>query len=621
MRKKLLFGLLFAAMTAGAVKMKPGINIIKQADGTTITVRAYGDEDLSYFLASDGTLLYQEGTNFYIAGVKADGTLYSTGVLAHEPSMRTIKEISAIKAQNAKAFYNSMETQTKANKVRREPMTPDNSLLPSLGKHKIPVILVEFSDVEFSVENPKATFDKYLNGKELFNKETDPEMGQNYASVAKYFKDMSFGKFEPEFEVYGPVNLGKPLATYGAGYSSQENMGLLLTDACTAVDDEVDFTQYDSNDDGNIDLIYIIYAGFSQSIAGNSTDCIHPKSGYLSLAKSFDGMDVKRYGVNNELNGTPADQANGPIINGIGLFCHEFSHCMGLPDLYPKSGSIAEACINQNMDYWSLMDAGEYTANGYRPTAYTAWERERLGWMEIGTLTGPSNVELKSLDEGGAAFRIYNDKDETGHEYYIVENVQNNGWNKNLFGNGLMVTHVDYLSSQFSLGGCKVNNTGGHPRMHVMAADGMFVPEYFLGSTIEDSYITFLKEHNADLVAKYGGQVFSIEDYKAEAAGDLFPGTSNATSLTDDSQPMKAWTYNGETMGKPITDITNDTEKGIVSFKFMGGGEPVDGINEVTVNKTTDSRVYSISGTYMGNDINSLPKGIYIRNGKKVINN
>ena len=621
MRKKLLFGLLFAAMTAGAVKMKPGINIIKQADGTTITVRAYGDEDLSYFLASDGTLLYQEGTNFYIAGVKADGTLYSTGVLAHEPSMRTIKEISAIKAQNAKAFYNSMETQAKANKVRREPMTPDNSLLPSLGKHKIPVILVEFSDVEFSVENPKATFDKYLNGKELFNKETDPEMGQNYASVAKYFKDMSFGKFEPEFEVYGPVNLGKPLATYGAGYSSEENMGLLLTDACTAVDDEVDFTQYDSNDDGNIDLIYIIYAGFSQSIAGNSTDCIHPKSGYLSLAKSFDGMDVKRYGVNNELNGTPADQSNGPIINGIGLFCHEFSHCMGLPDLYPKSGSIAEACINQNMDYWSLMDAGEYTANGYRPTAYTAWERERLGWMEIGTLTGPSNVELKSLDEGGAAFRIYNDKDETGHEYYIVENVQNNGWNKNLFGNGLMVTHVDYLSSQFSLGGCKVNNTGGHPRMHVMAADGMFVPEYFLGSTIEDSYITFLKEHNADLVAKYGGQVFSIEDYKAEAAGDLFPGTSNATSLTDDSQPMKAWTYNGETMGKPITDITNDTEKGIVSFKFMGGGEPVDGINEVTVNKTTDSRVYSISGTYMGNDINSLPKGIYIRNGKKVINN
>lgn len=621
MRKKLLFGLLFAAMTAGAVKMKPGINIIKQADGTTITVRAYGDEDLSYFLASDGTLLYQEGTNFYIAGVKADGTLYSTGVLAHEPSMRTIKEISAIKAQNAKAFYNSMETQAKANKVRREPMTPDNSLLPSLGKHKIPVILVEFSDVEFSVENPKATFDKYLNGKELFNKETDPEMGQNYASVAKYFKDMSFGKFEPEFEVYGPVNLGKPLATYGAGYSSQENMGLLLTDACTAVDDEVDFTQYDYNDDGNIDLIYIIYAGFSQSIAGNSTDCIHPKSGYLSLAKSFDGMDVKRYGVNNELNGTPADQANGPIINGIGLFCHEFSHCMGLPDLYPKSGSIAEACINQNMDYWSLMDAGEYTANGYRPTAYTAWERERLGWMEIGTLTGPSNVELKSLDEGGAAFRIYNDKDETGHEYYIVENVQNNGWNKNLFGNGLMVTHVDYLSSQFSLGGCKVNNTEGHPRMHVMAADGMFVPEYFLGSTIEDSYITFLKEHNADLVAKYGGQVFSIEDYKAEAAGDLFPGTSNATSLTDDSQPMKAWTYNGETMGKPITDITNDTEKGIVSFKFMGGGEPVDGINEVTVNKTTDSRVYSISGTYMGNDINSLPKGIYIRNGKKVINN
>ena len=618
MKKTLLLGLLLTAMTAGAVKMKPGVNIIRQADDTTLTVRAYGDEDLSYFVASDGTLLYHEGTDFFIASVKADGTLASTGLLAHEPQARTAAELAAVKAQNATAFFNTIEKQAKANKIRREPMAPDNSLLPSLGKQRIPVILVEFSDVAFTVDNPKATFDKYLNGKELFSKETDPEMGQNYASVAKYFTDMSFGKFQPEFDVYGPVNLGKPLATYGAGMSSQENMGLLLTDACTAVDNEVDFTQYDSNDDGNIDLVYIIYAGFSQSIAGNSTDCIHPKSGYLSLAKSFDGMDVKRYGVNNELNGTPADQTDGPLINGIGLFCHEFSHCMGLPDLYPASGTAAVQCINQNMDYWSLMDAGEYTQNGYRPTAYTAWERERLGWTTIGTLTDPANVELKTLDEGGTAYRIYNDKDETGHEYYIVENIQQKGWNKNLFGNGLMVTHVDYLSSQFSLGGCKVNNTAAHPRMHVMAADGMFVPEYYIGRTIEESSVGIVKETNTDLINKYGGQTFSAQDYIAEAKGDLFPGSSNTTSLTDDSAPMKAWTYNGETMGKPITDITNDTESGTVTFKFRGG--VTDGINDVAADKRNDSRIFSVSGIYMGNDINSLPKGIYITNGRKVVN-
>lgn len=526
MRKKLLFGLLFAAMTAGAVKMKPGINIIKQADGTTITVRAYGDEDLSYFLASDGTLLYQEGTNFYIAGVKADGTLYSTGVLAHEPSMRTIKEISAIKAQNAKAFYNSMETQAKANKVRREPMTPDNSLLPSLGKHKIPVILVEFSDVEFSVENPKATFDKYLNGKELFNKETDPEMGQNYASVAKYFKDMSFGKFEPEFEVYGPVNLGKPLATYGAGYSSQENMGLLLTDACTAVDDEVDFTQYDSNDDGNIDLIYIIYAGFSQSIAGNSTDCIHPKSGYLSLAKSFDGMDVKRYGVNNELNGTPADQANGPIINGIGLFCHEFSHCMGLKDHYDINGR------GYGTGFWDIMCFGCYNGNSFLPAEYNSYEKMFCGWKEPIVLNAePQKIEgMKALAAGGDTYIFYNDGNE--NEYYMLENRQKTGWDAALPGEGLIVLHVDYSKGAWEDN--QVNYNAARQRMTVIPADNT------LGSTDEDK------------------------------AGDAWPYQGN-NSLTNYSRPA-CTVYNANTdgtgyMNKYLLNITQNAD-GTISFEY-----------------------------------------------------
>lgn len=346
MRKELLIGLLLTAMSAGAVKMKPGVATIKQSDGTTLTVRAYGDEDLSYFVATDGTLLYQVGTDFYIADVAANGTLVPTKILAHDPLMRSAQEKKMASMQNKQLFYNNIGLQAKANKIRREPMAENSTLLPHLGKQKIPVILVEFNDVAFTINNPKETFNKYLNGKDLFNKTNDPEMGYftasgsfvgNYGSVARYFNDMSFGKFQPEFDVYGPVKLNNNLAYYGAGYPSQENMTGLLSDACTAVDDEVDFKQYDSNNDGNVDLVYIIYAGFSQSIAGNSTDCIHPKSGTLSIDKTFDGLNVVRYGVNNELNGTPADQANGALINGIGLFCHEFSHCMGLPDLYPRS--------------------------------------------------------------------------------------------------------------------------------------------------------------------------------------------------------------------------------------------------------------------------------------------
>ena len=628
MRKELLIGLLLTAMSAGAVKMKPGVATIKQSDGTTLTVRAYGDEDLSYFVATDGTLLYQVGTDFYIADVAANGTLVPTKILAHDPLMRSAQEKKMASMQNKQLFYNNIGLQAKANKIRREPMAENSTLLPHLGKQKIPVILVEFNDVAFTINNPKETFNKYLNGKDLFNKTNDPEMGYftasgsfvgNYGSVARYFNDMSFGKFQPEFDVYGPVKLNNNLAYYGAGYSSQENMTGLLSDACTAADDEVDFKQYDSNNDGNVDLVYIIYAGFSQSIAGNSTDCIHPKSGTLSIDKTFDGLNVVRYGVNNELNGTLADQANGALINGIGLFCHEFSHCMGLPDLYPTSGSMAEKMINQNMDYWSLMDAGEYTYNGYRPTEYTAWERERLEWMDIETLSEPADVELNTLANNGKAYRIINDNDKSGHEYYIVENVQKKGWNKSLFGSGMMITHVDYDDYMFSLGGCKVNSTPAHPRMTLMAADGMLIPEYYIGETITESSDETLKGHNAAFVAKYNGTIFDNKAYKAEAAGDLYPGTSNKTELTDTSSPMNAWIYTGGTMNKPITDIAMDTETGIVSFKFMGG--KTDGIENITNKDSKDSRIFSISGVYMGNEMSILPNGLYIKEGKKIIKN
>lgn len=627
MRKGFIIGMLLATMSAGAVKMQQGATVVKQSDGTTITVRAFGDEDMSYFMANDGTLLYQTGTNFYIAKVNANGQFEPTGVLAHEPKERGYAEIAAAKKQNRSLFFSSITKTAKANRAMREPMAEDNTLLPHLGNQKIPVILVEFSDVPFTVSNPKETFNKYLNGKELFNKTDDPEMGYfnnkggfvgNYGSVGRYFSDMSFGKFTPQFDVYGPVKLSKTLKDYGAGYSAQEDMNGLLADACSAVDGDVDFSQYDSNNDGNVDLVYVIYAGYSQSITGNSTDCIHPKSGIVNVSQTFDGKKLMRYGVNNELNGTPeTTAAYGTMINGIGLFCHEFSHCMGLPDLYPSAGSTAEKLINQNMDYWSLMDAGEYTYNGYRPTEYTAWERERFGWMDIETLSEASNIELSPLSEGGKAYRIVNDKDNSGHEYYIVENVQKKGWNKSAFGSGMMVTHVDYDDYCFSLGGCKVNSTAGHPRMTIMPADGMFVSEYQIGETIKESSDPTVKEINAPLVEKYGGQEFTSALYKAEAAGDLYPGTSNTTSLTDTSSPVKAWTYTGETMGKPITDIAMNSETGIVSFKFMGG--KTDGIRDISTDSATVEPIYSISGICMNQDFNSLPKGIYIIGGKKMV--
>lgn len=607
--------LLLAAFSSvcWGVKVMPGIHIVTQSDGTELRVRGHGNADFHYYTTADGVLLFQEGFDFFIAKIGDDGLLQSTGILAHEANARTIEESIQIKKQNTNVFYLNSEKNRRKYMSKREPMASNNTLFPRFGSPKAVVILVEFSDSIFTISSPRETFYKYLNANELFDPITDKDMGSqyylNYGSVKRYFTDMSFGKFAPQFDVYGPVKLSQPLKYYGKGDSNSENMSALFNDACTALDADIDFASYDSNGDDYVDLIYIIYAGYSQSIYGNSTDCIWPKSGTITLSKTFDGKKICRYGVNNELNFNPSTTAKyGPQINGIGLFCHEFSHCLGLPDLYPSSSSAAAKCINQNLDYWDIMDEGEYANLGYTPVEYSSWERERMDWMRIDTLTTAADISLKVLAEGGKAYRILNDKDEEQSEYYLVQCVQQSGWNSYLPGHGMLVYHIDYDASAFTLGAPKVNAVAGHPRMTIIPADGMFVPSYYKYEKISSSLTTVQA-----LLDKYDGQLFTEEMYNAELAGDPFPGTSNVTELTDETIPA-ATVYRGGYMNKPITDIQENTVDGTVIFKFMGGID--NGISQLNVNEAP-THIYSTDGRYLGTDRKKLAKGLYIIGKKK----
>ena len=538
---------------------------VRQSDGTYLKVRGFGDANFHYYITSDGVLLCHEGTDYFIANVNANGELSSSGLLAHNADMRSETERILAESQDREAFH-AMNSRLAMKKARREPLTENSTLFPHSGNPKAVVLLVDFPDVPFTVSSPATVFDKYLNATDLFTPEGDPDMmsvlGINYGSVKRYFTDMSFGQFSPEFDIYGPYRLPSKLKTYGAGRS--DNMTTLFRDAMTLADADVDFSEYDSNNDGKIDLIYIIYAGFSESISGNSSDCIWPKSGTVSLSTKFDGKSISRYGVNNELYGNPeVSEIYGVLINGIGLFCHEFSHCLGLPDLYASEGSEAEKAVNQTPDYWDIMDTGEYANNSYTPVAYTAWERERFGWMTIDTLETAQDVELLPIDENGKAYRILNDADENKSEYYIVENVQKRGWNKNMYGHGMLVWHIDYRASSFGVGGTVVNQTLGHPRMMIIPADGLAVSSFYRDETITSSM-------PEELYKRYGGNTFTTDLFLAEYAGDPFPGSTNVVAFTD-STDVKSWTFRGTGfMGKPITDI-RESESGAVTFKFMGG--------------------------------------------------
>ncbi|MBQ9571407.1 MAG: M6 family metalloprotease domain-containing protein, partial [Prevotella sp.] len=553
-------------------------------------------------VTTDGVLLYHEGYDYFIAKVEEDGSLSNTGILAHEKALRTEQELAAIAKQDKEKFFAMEADNSQKRARRREPINVDSSYFPHTGSPRVLVILAEFQDTTFWDSDAKEVFKEYLeaNGQpsSSVGSKSKGTVSRNYASVKYYFDDMSFGAFTPKFDVYGPVKLDNKLSYYGAG--GYDRMDLFIPDVCKKADDLVDFSKYDSNNDGKVDALCVIYAGYSEATDGNSEDCIWPKSGGANYGE-FDGKQIYRYMVSAERIGTPNDNINTFYINGVGVFCHEFSHCMGLPDIYPTT-TTAQKNFNPAMELWDLMDGGEYKRNGWNPTEYTAWEREAMGWITVDTLTEAGTVTLKPLNQGGKAYRIMNDNDNTGHEYLMIENIQRTGWNAGAIGHktvkdhedkdsivflylgsGMLITHIDYDENIFKVSNNNVNNTINHSRYTIIPADGELISSY----------------------ARDAG-LYTDDQYLESHGGDTYPGTSNVTNIQEFNM------YTG-TMNKPFYNIKE--ENGIITFDFLKS----TGIKGVKEEAANDNKIYSLDGTYMGTDRSMLKKGIYIINRKKIV--
>lgn len=586
MRKLLITALaLILSVCSWAAKAWRMPLIVNQPDGTTLQVYQHGDEHFNWYSTQDGAILVREQDTFYIAAIDKFGRITKSKQLAHEENRRQAAEKVLVAAQDKKLFFEQAHTLLQTRAMRREPVKSDNTYFPHTGSPKAIVILAAYQDTTFTLPNPRKSFQQFLNGE---GHPQDYGHGENWnaSSVQQYFKDMSFGKFTPQFDIYGPVTLPHKLAYYGGTdrNGGDEKFTELITDACKLMDDSLDFSAYDANNDGYVDLVYVVYAGYGQNMnAKNET--MWPKAGTIYPTLTVDGKKVYRSGISNELIGNEKSPKQ-KWISGIGLFCHEFSHCMGLPDFYPTLASARDN--NQGMEAWSLMDDGEYTANGWCPTAYTAWEREAMGWMNIEELQDAQQVTLKNIDEGGKAYRIYADKEKSTKEYYIIQNIQNKRWNSKLGGHGMMMYHVNYDAQAFSLRSNSVNNIKGKPRMAVIPADGL-------------------------LFSSYKGD---RNKYKEQLKGDLFPGTDNVTELTNNTTLPNYQPRMGVPLDKPIYNILE--KEGIVYFDFLEKFPTQGIVPTFSQEATNDKRIFSIDGKYMGTDKSILPQGIYIIGGKKV---
>lgn len=593
--KKFLLSITFALMgivSGFAAKAYSGIVTVTQSDGTELNVRIYGDEHFNWLTTEDGVLLVKEGNNYYIAETTSYGTLKATSYIAHNANKRVPAEIKAIKKQDLSRFRSYAIKKASPAKA----MGTGNSgvkYFPHSGSPKALVILVEFSGTPFqSGEKAKNVFEHFLKGKaednlpdgyEAYTGSYKNENNlRNKGSVSDYFYDMSKGTYTPQFDVVGPYKLNQPSLYYGQG--DKDNTQALVSDACKAADGDVDFSEYDADGDGMVDLVYIIYAGYPASMSGNPND-IWPKSGTGDFG-TYDGKKVSRFGVHAELNfGLELNQKNGFLLSGIGLFCHEFSHTLGLPDLYPTVD--ASKVDNQNPEMWDLMDGGEYTYNGgYCPTPYSPWEMDAMGWATPIELSDEKQtVTLKSYGKERVAYKIKGEN----NEYLLLQNIQIGGWWTGValvYKKGMLVWRIDYNNEDVNLFD-NPNNTLGKPKVMIVPADGYVISDYNHGD----------------------GKQWTDDQYKESLQGDPFPGATNKTELL-------SVVLNNSTLEKPIYNIKE--ENGVITFDYL---DNISAIQLPSVDETdmTTKQIFSLDGRYLGNDASKLTKGVYIIGKKKVV--
>lgn len=597
--KKYLFSILLCLMVAVGVyaaKSNGGVRKVVQPDGTTLSIQLLGDENFCWYQTIDGVLLIEESKVFYVGQVTEDGELQSSGIVAHNSGSRSSEEQTAVSKQDKNKFFSKAnDIVANSKKAMFGDLTTtsisgypvENSYCPHSGTITVPIIMMAYSDTPFVFD--KATFEEYFNGTTCTNYSNETRF-QGYSSVAQYFHDASDGKLNFKFELYGPYTAAHEHDYYGiAKGKSREQQ--LLSEAVKNADNDVDFSdaKFDSNNDGNIDMVYVLYAGCGANISHDNNDfwpaCWYSSNKYYQ----GDGKNINVIGGANEL-AIRDDATLGSLRAGIGVTCHEMSHGLGLPDLYwnlttvPKNSDGYEDYNNCGPEDWDLMDGGENLYNGIWPCQYAAWEKDVMGWLDVEDLTEPADVTLYPLNkEGGSACRVTNPQN--AKEYYIIENYQYDGWNeviKRKYGSGLMITHLNASSNGFTM---SPNNTYGKPNITLLPADGFILGSY----EIDKSY-------------PYHGTVQTITEdmFKEDAKGDPYYGSAAETKVTS----VAAYNnYTGPDMVDtyPITDIVRNDD-GSISFKFMGG-------------KTTPTAM-DIVKDHNAND-NSVRK--YIRDGKVII--
>jgi len=449
----------FIPFQAYGVKAYPFPITVTQPDGSTLTIQLQGDEFHHYKTSDDGVLLKENTKGFLTyATVNAAGDVVESQYIAHNASKRSILEMQFLKTVNQATILQKTKSAPSRVKMLSTQTIPQKSF-PLAGSPKSLVILVNFTDTAFVVPTPQVAYTNLLN-----------QVGYNTnggtGSARDYFMASSYGKFTPNFDVVGPVNLPHTMAYYGANNSSgnDTNAVQMIVDACTAASAAgLDFTQYDTDNDGVVDNVFVYYAGYNEAEGGPVNSVwphrwgVYPQvlygsggSNYTGTLASitFNGKRILDYACTSELRGK-----TGTNMCGVGTFCHEFGHVLGLPDYYDTSGAGKATLSN-----WSIMDNGNYLNSGRTPPVYSSYDRFFLGWLTPEQESSTAALSLNPIYQGttppanttNQAFLLSETthnlvgNNPTPNEFFILEYRKKTGWDTYLPAEGMCIWHIDY---------------------------------------------------------------------------------------------------------------------------------------------------------------------------------
>ena len=509
--------LFFVQNIVKAVPAYPHPIEFTQPDGSKITIQLKGDEKVRWAETMDGySILFNKKGMYEYAILDNENNMMPSGRKVKNESLRNSEEINFLKTIPKGIHYSATQVQMmKAswNVYNKE----SEKSFPTTGNRNLICILIGFTDVAFTKTN--SDFDN------LFNQINYTTAGAT-GSVKDFYLENSYNQLNLSITVAGPYTASHNMAYYGADYGSNNSpkAGELVTEAVIAANPDVNYANFDNDNNGSVDGVYVIFAGYGQE-AGASSDAIWSHASNIQTL-TLDGETISKYSCSPELRFN-----SGDYITYIGVICHEFGHVLGAPDYYDTN--YATGGQYDGTGEWDLMSDGSWNNGGKTPAHHNAYTKTMVyHWASPILISSTSIITLNNAAENSSSFYRYNTN--TSNEYFLIENRQKNKFDAYIPGHGMVIYHVDgsYIGSANGI------NAGSHQGMYPICANATGNPPSTYGTI--------------------------------NSGGCPFPGTGSKILFNDTTMPnSKSWA--NVNTSKPISSITENNYNKTVSFVFMGG--------------------------------------------------